>query len=282
MGPTQTEQALERYADAKNRHDLDAIVAAYAEDGYYESVGLGGRIQGKAALRAFYASLFDALPDYAGRFDGASFGDDTAVVWGRFGGTLSGRLMGLDVEPGRRIDVPVSFVCAYKDGLLLSDTGYFDVATLCAQAGVPLAALHGAPDFIERFKAFWAAPGGAKVPDLIAPDAVVHWPGSEPMSGAAYPAHMDAMLKLVPGMTLEVVDHAQADDVLFIFWRAQVAVDDRKLDWTGVDRFRLRNGRAIEEFITFDTQPLRDALAAVPARQAVPPGRRATASSAAR
>lgn len=102
------------------------------------------------------------------------------------------------------------------------------------------------------------------------------------MSGAVYPAHMDAMLKLVPGMTLEVVDHAQADDVLFIFWRAQVAIDDRPLGWTGVDRFRLRNGRAIEEFITFDTQPLRDALAAVPARQAVPPGRPATVSTAAR
>lgn len=174
--------------------------------------------------------------------------------------------MGLDVEPGRTIEVPVSFVCAFRDGLLLSDTGYFDLATLCAQAGMPLVALYGAPDFVERFKAFWAAPDGARVPDLIAPDAVVHWPGTEPMSGATYPAHMDAMLKLVPGMTLTVVDHARADDLLFIFWRAQVTIGERSLDWTGVDRFRLRNGRAIEEFITFDTQPLREALTAIPAR----------------
>ncbi len=42
--------------------------------------------------------------------------------------------------------------------------------------------------------------------------------------------------------------------------RASIRLDGR------VDRFRLRNGRAIEEFVTFDTQPLREALTAVPAR----------------
>jgi steroid delta-isomerase-like uncharacterized protein len=267
MDHQQIEDALNNYAEAKNRHDVDAILAAYADDGYYESVGLGGRIQGKEALRSFYTSLFEALPDYYGRFDATAFGTDAAVVWGRFGGTLSGRFMGLRVEPGRTIEIPVSFVCVFREGLLLSDRGYFDVATMCAQAGLPLATLHGAPEFVDRFRSFWAAPAGTRVPDLIAPEAVVYWPGAEPMSGETYAARMDTMLQLVPGMTLEVVDHALTDDLLFIFWRAHVTLGERALDWTGVDRFRLRDGRAIEEVVTFDTQLLRDALA-VPGRQA--------------
>jgi hypothetical protein len=66
---------------------------------------------------------------------------------------------------------------------------------------------------------------------------------------------------------MAILVHDVTDDLLFIFWRAHVTLGERALDWTGVDRFRLRDGRAIEEVVTFDTQLLRDALAA-PRRQA--------------
>jgi steroid delta-isomerase-like uncharacterized protein len=253
---------FERYADAKNRHDLDAILELHAEDAYYESIGMGGRVEGKSALRSFYAALFDSLPDYWGRFDDVIVGDGRVVARGRFGGTLSGKLLGLPGEAGAKIEIPVTFVCSLRDGLLTSETGYFDAATLYAQARVQRGALQGGSEFVERFKAFWAAPSGAKVPDLIVPEATVYWPGVAPLTGKTFPAHMDAMLKLVPDMKLDVVDYALTGDLLFILWRARAVVGTHTLSFDGIDRFRLKNGRAIEEVISFDTQPLREALLA--------------------
>jgi steroid delta-isomerase-like uncharacterized protein len=134
----QVVESLERYAAAKNRHDVDAILALCDESCYYESVGIEGRVQGKDALGKFYSALFGALPDYYGDFDGRAVSGDTVVVWGRFGGTMLGEYLG-NAPTGRRIEVPVAFVCTFRDGLLTSDTGYFDVRTFSEQAGLSIA-----------------------------------------------------------------------------------------------------------------------------------------------
>jgi len=138
MNRTEIELTLNAYAEAKNRHDVDAILPLCHDECFYESVPLGARVEGKEALAEFYAALFAGLGDYFGDFDGTAFGEDSAVVWGRFGGTLSDEFMGIAVEAGRRIEIPVTFVCTFRDGMLSGDTGYFDAATLCEQAGVPL------------------------------------------------------------------------------------------------------------------------------------------------
>ena len=134
---------LERYAQAKNRQDVEAALAECTDDCFYESVAFGGRVQGKEALRAFYTGLFEALPDYRAEFDGFAFGELTAVAWGRFGGTVEGEFMGAPAT-GHRISVPVTFVCTFRDGRISGDTGYFDLATLCEQAGVPMETLRPA------------------------------------------------------------------------------------------------------------------------------------------
>ena len=167
MNRDEIERALNAYSDAKNRHDLDAAVAAFTDDGYYESKCFGGRVQGREALRKFYGDLFASLPDYFGSFDGVAYGDDSAVVWGRFGGTLGDTFMGMPVERGRKLDIPVTFVCTFRDGKLVGDVGYFDAQTLLTQAGLgPTASrssdADSAADFVARFKSFWAKPSGAK------------------------------------------------------------------------------------------------------------------------
>lgn len=260
MNRQDIETALNTYAAAKNRHDLDAIIAACAPDGYYESVGMGARVQGADALRAFYGELFKTLPDYYGAFDGVAYGEDCAVVWGRFGGTMSDSFMGMPVQPGRKLDIPVTFVCTFRDGLLLSDVGYFDVQTLYAQAGLSAPAQGASSAFVERFKSFWAAPSGARLPELIADDATITWPGAAPMNRAAYIAHIDGVLALMPGMKIEVRSHAQQGEDVFIAWRGHVAINDKVHHLTGVDRFRVKNGIAIEEDVTFDRAAFQEVL----------------------
>jgi steroid delta-isomerase-like uncharacterized protein len=149
MTSDQLKQVLDRYADAKSRHAPEEIVDLLTEDSVYEDKAFGTTVEGKEALREWYTRLFKDLPDYFGEFDGAAYGDNTAVVWGRWGGTLREELMGVKVEAGRRLEVPVTFVCIFReDGLLERDTGYFDSATLRQQAGIALpeeATASGAP-----------------------------------------------------------------------------------------------------------------------------------------
>jgi ketosteroid isomerase-like protein len=48
-------------------------------------------------------------------------------------------------------------------------------------------------------------------------------------------------------------------DVVVVEWQATRTADGQRLDWGGVDKFRLRDGRIAEERVYMDTAPLRTA-----------------------
>jgi steroid delta-isomerase-like uncharacterized protein len=58
---------LDRFADAWNRHDLDALMSMMTDDCVFEaSAGPlvhGQRSEGREAVRAAYAAVFEAFPD---------------------------------------------------------------------------------------------------------------------------------------------------------------------------------------------------------------------------
>lgn len=58
---------LERFADAWNRHDLDALMSMMTDDCVFQaSAGPdvdGRRSEGREAVRAAYGAVFDAFPD---------------------------------------------------------------------------------------------------------------------------------------------------------------------------------------------------------------------------
>ena len=58
---------LDRFADAWNRHDLDALMAMMTDDCVFESSAgphvMGERSEGKEAVRVAYAAVFEACPD---------------------------------------------------------------------------------------------------------------------------------------------------------------------------------------------------------------------------
>lgn len=114
-------------------------------------------------------------------------------------------------------------------------------------------------DFYERFKSFWAAPTGARVAELIAPDATIHFTGAGTFSGTDYIEVMGQMLASMIDMTVTPIDCAGAGDRLYIFWEAAAVIDGAPRTWVGVDRFRLANGMAIEEHVIFDSAVLQAA-----------------------
>lgn len=108
-------------------------------------------------------------------------------------------------------------------------------------------------DFYERFKSFWAAPSGARVAELIAPDATIHFTGAGTFLGAEYIDAMDGMLSSFVDLKVTPLDCAGDGDRLYIFWESSAVINGARRTWIGVDRFRLAEGMAIEEHVIFDS-----------------------------
>lgn len=111
-------------------------------------------------------------------------------------------------------------------------------------------------DFYKRFKSFWAAPTGARVAELIAPDATIHFAGAGTFSGSDYVNAMDGMLASFVELKVTPLDCAGDGDRLYIFWESSAVIGGAPRSWKGVDRFRLADGMAIEEHVIFDSAVL--------------------------
>ncbi|MHA7858185.1 MAG: nuclear transport factor 2 family protein [Henriciella sp.] len=111
-------------------------------------------------------------------------------------------------------------------------------------------------DFFERFKSFWAAPTGARVAELIAPGARVHFAGQGTFSGTEYIDVMTGLLASFDELQVVPVDCAGNGEILYIHWRTSAMVNGKWVEYPGVDRFRLVDGMAVEEYIIYDTAVL--------------------------
>jgi steroid delta-isomerase-like uncharacterized protein len=129
---------FEAHREAEAARDIDAILETFAADCFLETIPLGIRSEGKEAVRAAYeAQFFTAFPDLAPDDEGMALGDDVIVVWGTLNGTSKGEWLG--VPPGgRSFAVPFTNLVPFKDGLMEGEKIYFDLATLCEQAQIPL------------------------------------------------------------------------------------------------------------------------------------------------
>ena len=125
------------HRDAEARRDYDAVIDTFTSDCYLETVALRTRSEGREAARAAYVGYFTAFPDLSPQDEGFAAGDDVLVSWGTLRGTSQGPWLG--VPPGGgTFAVPLTNVSKFKDDLMHGEAIYFDLATLCAQAGVPL------------------------------------------------------------------------------------------------------------------------------------------------
>jgi ketosteroid isomerase-like protein len=76
--------AVERFNEAFNRHDVDAVMAAMTDDCVFESTSppLGARFVGRAAVREVWEGFFAESP--SAHFDGEDVittGDRCVVQW---------------------------------------------------------------------------------------------------------------------------------------------------------------------------------------------------------
>lgn len=137
MERNEMEALFRAHREAEARRDYDAVLDTFAEHCYLETVPLGSRSEGRAAARAAYVGYFTAFPDLTPADEGMAFGDDVLVTWGHLAGTSGGDWLGVP-PTGGRFRLPFTNVTTFAGGRMLGETIYFDLATLCDQAGLDL------------------------------------------------------------------------------------------------------------------------------------------------
>jgi ketosteroid isomerase-like protein len=115
-------------------------------------------------------------------------------------------------------------------------------------------------DFVTRFAAAWAARDGEAFLELWHGEGVLH----TPMVGRAVRGNelarlMEVQKAAAPDFVWQLLDWTARGDVVIIEWQTSRIVNGARFDWRGVDKFRIKAGKIVEERVYTDTAPLRAA-----------------------
>ena len=115
---------LEEIAGAFDTHDLDGIMARFADDAVFDgprgSEKWGTRFSGREAIRQAFAARFAGIPDVRYRDDSHFVdGDRGASEW-----TLSGT-----TSDGERIEVRGCDLWTFRDGAVVKKDSFWKIRT---------------------------------------------------------------------------------------------------------------------------------------------------------
>ena len=125
----------QRWFDAWNSRDPEAIAAVMADDGTYTDPAVPDGL-GPRETAAYAAGLFAAFPDLSFTVEGeGACGEGTVLAEWRMRGANGGSFNGLP-PTGRAVDLPGADVIRVEDDRVRSVGGYFDSAVVPRQLGL--------------------------------------------------------------------------------------------------------------------------------------------------
>jgi steroid delta-isomerase-like uncharacterized protein len=127
---------VETHVACENSHDLDGIMATFGAAAHYDDEPWDAHYVNHEGVRAFYAEMLRALPDFHIDVRRRHVGEDSIVLEVVIRGTHLGTWRGLP-PTGRRIEFPLCGVFTFDDeDRLAGERIYYDRATMLRQAGV--------------------------------------------------------------------------------------------------------------------------------------------------
>ena len=115
-------------------------------------------------------------------------------------------------------------------------------------------------DFVTRFAAAWAARDGEAFLALWHPEGWLHSPlYDRPVAGRELGRLTEIVRERAPDSVWQLLDWTGRGDTVIVEWQNTRTAGGKRFDWRGVDKFRLRDGKIIEERVYTDTAPLRAA-----------------------
>jgi steroid delta-isomerase-like uncharacterized protein len=136
---TAIEMLAQRYGEAWNRQDLDAIMDLHADDCVFVAHAAGSPpAEGKEAVREAFAGYIAMMPDINFAERALHLGEDHWVLESTMTGTVE---QAIEVEDesfggsGGRVEVPCVDVIEVRDGLVASKHTYLDTLAMQRQLG---------------------------------------------------------------------------------------------------------------------------------------------------
>jgi len=135
MSLHQNRRLWQKHVLAENRRSIEGLLTTLCEAPVYKIMASGQEYRGQQAVAAFYTGLFEALPDATFELVNVYVGETGVVEESVLRGIHRGHWMGVDAT-GRAVELPLTIVFPMKDGQILGERLYFDMATLmrCLEA----------------------------------------------------------------------------------------------------------------------------------------------------
>jgi predicted ester cyclase len=122
------------HLDAELAHDSAAAASTYLADGYYRHVPTGIAFRGRDQVALQYAASYVNFPDQSFEIESEVLDGHTLIHTAVLHATAKGPFLGL-APTGRRIALPFVARFEFRDGAMAGETLWYDMLTLCEQAG---------------------------------------------------------------------------------------------------------------------------------------------------
>lgn len=130
-------ELLQKWIEAFNRKDLDAVVSCYAADAVSFQVATGEPSVGAEQIRRDTLEFFKGFPDAWARVENLMADGDWAAWEWSGGGTFAGEFYG-NQPTGKSYELRGCGFFQFKDGKIVLQRGYWDKLTWFSQVGLPV------------------------------------------------------------------------------------------------------------------------------------------------
>lgn len=131
------------HIDAELAHDSARAASTYLPDGYYRHVPTGLHFRGRDKVQLQYAASYVNFPDQTFEIESEVVEGDVLMHTATLHATAKGPFLGLP-PTGRRIALPFVARIEFRDGAMAGETLWYDMLTLCGQAGYDVNAVREA------------------------------------------------------------------------------------------------------------------------------------------